>query len=583
MKRVFALLLLVCLVCLALAGCGKTNLEESQGYIDDHPLAEKKLYTVSFCLVSDAALDPLVLSGMQAEFNRYTEENYNIHVVFTNKTAAEYAAWLDAKYTDVEAAHVIYVAAEEAYTAASVAEASMPASASDADVLAARNNKIAAQADYNVALKKLDAAVAADVKTNTTAAATALANGDYDAASAAYRTAYKLLEDNTSKSSGNIGSDIREVYPEVLDSQFDIIYIANYEMLSSLVRANRLRDLTAELNSQTYRLIKKQMTEKFFESAKVGGKIFGVPSCRVMAEYKYMRVNVAKANEKNYIFQKELTDYSSTSMLRQAITGDGDNPADYVQRDLIGDYNYRNTLAEDGTWWVYATANEQLPQINQSDLMNGMLAVTSYAYVDNGGTQSTTDDDFCPAVKILYAVSTERALHTILQYGAPGLTYTLKTVNDGNGGRATVVSKINDTGYTYDVDPKYTGNTFSLYPTEEEFLNGTQKGNMSQTTETLITQDVFAMEATPSAEGCTAAPNAPFGKVGETVTFTATPADGYKFVQWYLKGVDGDPDDIRSTTPVYQHVVTKGDGDLNLLALFEALEPENPPEEPEGD
>ena len=64
---------------------------------------------------------------------------------------------------------------------------------------------------------------------------------------------------------------------------------------------------------------------------------------------------------------------------------------------------------------------------------------------------------------------------------------------------------------------------------------------------------------------------APFGKTGETVTFTATPAEGYRFVQWYLKGVEGDPDDIRSTDAVYHHVVAKGDGDLDLLALFEPI------------
>ena len=94
MKRVFAVLLLVCIFCLALAGCGKTDLEKSEDYMQSHPLKEKKLYSISFCLVSDAAIDPVVLTGMQAEFNRYTEANYNIHVEFVNKTAAEYAAWL---------------------------------------------------------------------------------------------------------------------------------------------------------------------------------------------------------------------------------------------------------------------------------------------------------------------------------------------------------------------------------------------------------------------------------------------------------------------------------------------------------
>ena len=83
-------------------------------------------------------------------------------------------------------------------------------------------------------------------------------------------------------------------------------YIANYDMLASLVRAGRLRDLTAELTSNDYRLIKKHMTEKFFEASKLAGKFYAVPNCRVMADYKYLRVNVAKAqaSEKNLAFSK---------------------------------------------------------------------------------------------------------------------------------------------------------------------------------------------------------------------------------------------------------------------------------------
>ena len=117
-KRIFAVLLLGCMLCLAFAGCGKTELEKSQEYMDSHPLEEDKLYSVSFCLVSDTAIDPVVLSGMSAEFNRYTEGNYNIHVEFTNVTVAEYAAWLEERFTAVEEAHAAHVADEAEVNAA---------------------------------------------------------------------------------------------------------------------------------------------------------------------------------------------------------------------------------------------------------------------------------------------------------------------------------------------------------------------------------------------------------------------------------------------------------------------------------
>ena len=566
MKKILAVLLLGCLLCLALAGCGKTDLEKSKQYMDEHPLAEKKLYSVSFCLVSDAAIDPVVLSGMQAEFNRYTETNYNIHVEFVNKTASEYAAWLETKFASVEAAYAVREAAKAEMNEAKKVVEQLTETATESEKITASANYYALLASYRVTIGKWTAEVAAEVKGYTDAALAAVANGDVKEGKKAVNAAANAIAVHSS-SSGSIGSDVREVYPEITDDQFDIIYIENYAMLSSLVRAGRLRELTEDLNSKDYRLIKKQMAEKFFEGAKIGGRIFAVPNCRVMADYKYLRVNVEKANYYNYRFQKEITDYTSTSMLRQAITNEGGDFNDYVQNALAGGYNYRNELAEDGAWWVYASANEQLPQINQSDLMNGMLAVTAYTYVDDGGTVLTTADDYYPAVKILYAINSEPALHTVLQYGVPGMTYTLKTVGDNQ----IVVEKL-DLGYTYDVDVKYTGNVFSLYPTEKEYNEGAARADRTQTAETVIARDVFSMAATSSTEGCIAEPNAPFGKIGETVTFTATPAEGYRFVKWYLKGVDGDPDDDRSESAVYQHVVLKGDGDFNLLALFEPIE-----------
>lgn len=570
MKRVFAVLLLACILCLAMAGCGKTDLEKSDDYMKEHPLTEKKLYSISFCLVSDTAIDPVVLTGMQAEFNRFTETNYNIHVEFVNKTAAEYKSWLTNKFASVEAAYAVREAAKAEMNEAKKTVERLTDESTDVEKITANANYYALYAAYLVTIGKWTSAVAAEVTGYTDAALAAVAEGDVKAGKNAINSAVEAIARNLS-SSGSIGSDIREVYPEITDDQFDIIYIEDYDMLSSLVRAGRLRELTSDLESKDYRLIKKQMTEKFFEGAKIGGRIYAVPNCRVMDNYKYLRVNVEKANYYNYRFKKEISIYSDTNMLRLAIEDEGGTVTDYVQNEIVGDYNYRNTLSEDGTWWVYASANEQLPKINQSDLMTGMFALTAYTYVDDGGTVLTTDDDYYPALKILYAINSEPALHTALQYGAPGLTYSLKTVVGEDGSKNTVVEKL-DNGYSYNVDVKYTGNIFSLYPTEEEYENKIQEGNKIQNSETVITRDVFSMKATPSTEGCTAEPNAPFGKIGEVVTFTATPAEGYRFVQWYLKGVDGDPDDIRSEEAVYQHTVLKGDADLNLLALFEPIE-----------
>ncbi len=559
MKKILAVLLLGCLLCLALAGCGKTELEKSQEYMDDHPLAEKKLYSVSFALVSDDAIDDATMKAISENFNRFTEANYNIHVEFTNVTAAQYAAWLENRYTAVETVHAARLAEEADVTSkkAELERLEKDAEAAESAVLTAKLEYYVAYAALHARTDNWTADVVAEINEFLDAAREALSNNEFETATSKLNAASFSFANLARKSKdGAIGSDIREVYPEIEEDQFDLVYIANYDMLASLVRAGRLRDLTAELTSNDYRLIKKHMTEKFFEASKLAGKFYAVPNCRVMADYKYLRVNVAKAQEYNYTFQKELSDYSSTGMLRQAITAEGGAPGDFVQKDKIGDYNYRFELAEDGAWWVYGSVNEQLPAIQQSDLMNGMLAVTSYAFVDDNGTVSTTEDDYCPAVRILYAVNTEPVLQSTLRYGA----YTTSVVVDG-GSRVTVVTP--QEGYV--ADSKYTGNVFALYPTQEEYENNVQAGSRTQNNETRITTDIYAITATSATEGCTAATSSEFGKSGETVTLTATPAEGYTFTQWVVKTDEGE--EVKSTSAVYQYVVSPGD--IELIAQFE--------------
>ena len=559
MKKILAVLLLGCLLCLALAGCGKTDLEKSQKYNDEHPLPEKKLYSVSFALVSDDAIDALTMNAISENFNRFTEANYNIHVEFTNVTAATYASWLEKRFTAVEAAHAVRVAAEAEVnsTQAELERISKDTEATTAAKLTAALNYDVARAALLAKSRNWSDDVVAEINAHLDAAREALENSDTSTASSELKRAETIILNLTKKSnSGNIGSDIRDVYPEIADDQFDIIYIANYDMLASLVRAGRIRDLTAEMTSNEYRLIKKQMTEKFFEASKLAGKIWAIPNCRVMDSYKYLRVKADVAESYNYR-QKDLSDYSSTSMLRDVINAKGGDADACIIRNINGDYNYRYELAEDGAWWVYASVSEQLPAIYQSDLMKGMLTVTSYAYVDNNGTVSTTDDDVCPAVRILYAVNTVATLQSTLRYGA----YTSSVVVDGNT-RVTVVTPQEG----YQSDAKYTGNIFALYPTQEEYENKVQAGSRTQNNETKITTDIYTITAKSATEGCIATVSSDFAKTGETVVFTATPAEGYTFTQWVVKTEEGE-DEVKSTSATYNYVVQPGD--FELIAQFE--------------
>ena len=551
LKRVIAVLLLGCMLCLALAGCGKTDLQKSQEYMDEHPLVQKKLYSVSFCLVSDAAIDPVVLSAMQSEFNHYTETNYSIHVEFTNVLAADYADWLEAKFAAVEEAYAVRLEKEkdmndalDAYKAAQKQNDTVKTNVALAAYLAAAATYYLASAP--------DAADAAAAAVEAAAAAAAAAErGDKEAvtsavnaAQSAYYSVYVAAYNASRGGNGSLGSDIRDVYPEIAADQFDLIYVKDYDMLSSLVDAGRLRDLYAELTGKDYRLIKKAMTESYFDKAILNGKLYAVPNCRLLemakANYKYMRVNAAKAISLNFPTPDTLTDYESTEILRAGITARGENPDDYVQKNLVGNYAYRETLAEDGAWWVYSQATEQRPTINQSELFNSALAVTAYAYVDNNGTGYTADDDYCPAVKILYEIDTNAALHTILQYGALNMTYTLDTATEGNR-TSTVVNVMTDE-YVYEVAQKYTGNQFSLYPTAAQFAEGKFENDRHQNNDTVIKSDLYSINVKveqPDGAECTVEFNRTFSKDGQRITMTAVPSKGYRFKEWTI----GDSDD----------------------------------------
>ena len=540
MKRVFAVLLIGLMLCLALAGCGKTDLDKSRDYMDSHPQAEKNLYSVSFCLVSDDPIDPTALAGMQENFNRYTETNYSIHVEFVNKTAAEYAEWLETKFTAVEAAHAVRADADKKVDQARVrlvaasknqATDPIPYKLAYAEYLSALAAAYAASSPAAAEAAAAAKAAAENVKAAADSGDTAALDEAWNALNNAYLESYYAAY-SAASSEGSLGSNIREVYPDVREDQFDLIYVADYDMLCSLVSAGRLRNLYAELTSAEYRLIKKNMTESFFNAAILGETIFAVPNCRVMANYKYLRVNAEKALSLNHT-RDMITTYASTSLLRAGITALGESFGDYVKSNQVGTYADRFTLAEDGAWWVYSDQKEQRPTINQDQVFDGALAVTSYALVDDRRTPET-EDDYCPAVKILYEIDTNPALHTILQYGVQGLTYSLKTVAEG-GQKTTVLTKLTENGLTYNVDPKYTGNVFSLYPTEEEYEKNTQEYNRRQNNDTIVNQTISGFKVTvdqPDGGTCTASASLPFGREGQKLTLTAVAAEGYEFVEW---------------------------------------------------
>ncbi len=400
-KKVFSMLLLVSMLCLALASCGDTDLEKSREYLKNNTLKDKNpRETLTFCLVTDTALDNASLLAMQASFNKVLEGSDKTHLQFVNWTTAEYEAKLAEKLADVKAKRE----AEGVGTAG--------------------------------------------------------------------------------------GSTAANEYPLVLDTQFDIILITSHEMLSSLIEAEQVVDLTEMMDKKYYGLFKNEgIPSSFLLNAKLDDKTYGIPNCRVLGEYTYLVVNKSYAEYFGYFYEGEFTDWESTEALRASIAASTDDAFKYTFTDdaydvnapvrlVKGDYAYRNELqALSGYYWYI----DEVPTVNRSELFTSMFAVSSYSV------------DAARAMEVIYEINTRKSLRTILEYGIQNDTYELE-----NG----IVKVESESAYTYQANPLYTGNIFALYPTEE--TKGLVDGWKIHNSQLVFVDDLIPAEPAPEEGGANA-------------------------------------------------------------------------------
>lgn len=79
-------------------------------------------------------------------------------------------------------------------------------------------------------------------------------------------------------------------YPELLENQVDIIYIAGEEMYMNFISRNWLSELDTELGSSSKKL-KQYISGTLLSAAKYNGTTYAVPNNRTIGSYKYMLLN----------------------------------------------------------------------------------------------------------------------------------------------------------------------------------------------------------------------------------------------------------------------------------------------------
>lgn len=83
--------------------------------------------------------------------------------------------------------------------------------------------------------------------------------------------------------------ELRITYPQLMENQVDIIYIANEQMYNDYVAKGWLRSLDDQINASMNKPLKEYVSSALFNSFKLDGKnTYAIPNNNPIGEYKYM-------------------------------------------------------------------------------------------------------------------------------------------------------------------------------------------------------------------------------------------------------------------------------------------------------
>ena len=300
--------------------------------------------------------------------------------------------------------------------------------------------------------------------------------------SAKYRTSVVFTfvkTDTTQEDTAKALADYNAKVNELLEAgEADIFLTTAYDDYTAKIRDGKLADLTAYV-SESWRILSNPkytdekktdynptISEAIFSNAYFCTEIFennasekaaernetyfGIPSNYVVGSYKYLFVKKAEADRSylNIDFPEDATasDTNAAALkakdrlvaeLKSQGKTDEEIKQDYVI-DLTGTYGDRFKYDAND---YYVTVLSK-PEISYADICDTMFCVAS--------ASKHSDRAF----EVLREINSNAQLHTILQYGARDINYTV------NQADKTITLK-ND---SYKMNMKYTGNCLAIYP-----------------------------------------------------------------------------------------------------------------------
>lgn len=308
---------------------------------------------------------------------------------------------------------------------------------------------------------------------------------------------YQSVLDNRMKDAvaGKEGTETLEGtdYPALKNNQLDIFLNISYENLKTNVQNGNLADISALLasklrdfsneNAEREVLSNKGefiasynptisevlMNSSYFctevyendgaTTSERSEVFYGIPCSYPVGEYTYLAVN-KKYADRFFLGDNFLPDISALAdkekalaaqaKLEAKITNEGGVVSDYIKK-VTGDYQARFDLQYDENQIEYYVCVLEKPSISYEEICSAMFCISKYsANVER-------------AFEVLYELNVNPELHTILQYGAEGLTYRLN--NDSK--TVSLLQRSSE----YQLNLKHTGNYFNIFPLLDEDAN----------------------------------------------------------------------------------------------------------------
>ena len=317
-------------------------------------------------------------------------------------------------------------------------------------------------------------------------------NKDYDELKTELRIHYETMAEYQAKveSASELSGDERA----------DIVLIVGKDMFDDFMRDNRLADITEYYDSKVFGLLKTQIANSLIEASKqtvktvdTTGKeydsirLYSVPNNRVVGEYKYLLINTEIAEYYRF-YDNDLASmvtYEDTEELRNRITNDGLDPAQYVI-EVTGTYADKEKYENEG----YTVQIVSKPTVTAEDAFAYSFGIvrheldTRYMYeMDKAKNDKISKESreayeahYLRCMEVIYALNSDAKFRNLLQYGSLGTNYSYNE-------ETNTVTRFSGVSGEYKINIYYTGDIFKAYYCDdfawnEEAYNNGQKQNV---------------------------------------------------------------------------------------------------------